>query len=252
MWSLPDITRLNSKAHTTKRRLLAHAQRINTGNAKADELCEHCETRPATSATAWFDIFSNDPKGLLLECEPCRDQHGTPEGYFECEACHRLMPTNYTWEMYSHYIDNFGPVCLPCWAEMELADEDNWIKLTDEDIAAITFDVVRKAKHLIGVKMPIPKGIQFLENVELDGSTGGRLTSSSSCESTPDCGVAEVKEILTRAKEDGHERAILILDGAYQFSVSIGIYVPKPKKVKTKHLHPVEASNQGVHHATSR
>src|SRR5450759_2645389 len=100
MWSLPEITRLNSEAHTGKRRLIAQAERVNRSNA-TDEKCEHCEAR-ATSATPWFDIFSNDPKGLLFECDECRDRYGAPEGYFHCEGCDRLLIENYTWEQYRH------------------------------------------------------------------------------------------------------------------------------------------------------
>jgi hypothetical protein len=38
--------------------------------------------------------------------------------------------------------------------------------------------------------------------------------------------VQELRDLLAQAKEDGHERAILILDAAYRFAVSIGVYVP--------------------------
>jgi len=40
------------------------------------------------------DILSNDPKRLLLECDECCDRYGTPEGYFLCDGCERLMIEN--------------------------------------------------------------------------------------------------------------------------------------------------------------
>jgi hypothetical protein len=37
--------------------------------------------------------------------------------------------------------------------------------------------------------------------------------------------VQEIRDLLAQAREDGYKRAILILDAAYQFAVSIGVYV---------------------------
>jgi len=42
------------------------------------------------------------------------------------------------------------PPYLKCHAERELAKPDNWIELTEENISALTFRDVRRAKHLIG------------------------------------------------------------------------------------------------------
>lgn len=236
MWSLPDIQRLNSIAHTGRRNLLAIVERINRGAALQDEKCERRGKHRITSATPIYDIFSDDPKGLVIQCDECRDRLGTPEGFFTCEACDRLMVENYTWELYRHD-DNDGTVlCLPCYAKREIANHKNWVPLTDEDIAVVTFEIVRKAKHLIAVRMPIPNGIQFFDNVEVDSSSGGELRSTMHADSTPDAGVARFREILTRAKEEGYSRAILILDGAYQFSVSIGVYVDSRKRRPTAQI----------------
>ena len=65
----------------------------------------------------------------------------------------------------------------------------------------------------------------------LDSSTGGLVLGFSSCAPTTDSGVEELREILHAAKAEDHKRAILILDGAYQFAVSIGVYVDAPAPV---------------------
>jgi|GEM_PF-5247444 len=230
MWALPDIRRLNAEAGSkTFRQKLSRACR--TGKLDGKKL--GCEWAGHDGKCAgelrhyfWFDIFSNDPKGILTLCEHHDGYYGSPsEGYFECAYCNRVMVENYTWELYYHDTED-GHVCLPCYVERELAEPSNWIALTDAVIDALTFREVRKAKHLIGVQMPIPKGINFFGNTEMDGLSGGRLTGFSSCEESPDGAVEELKETLRRAQAEGHTRAILILDAAYQFSVSIGIYVP--------------------------
>jgi hypothetical protein len=70
-----------------------------------------------------------------------------------------------------------------------------------------------QATHVIGVRMPIPKSIEFVDNAEFDSGNGRQISGDS------------VQDILTHAMEDGHERALLILDARYQFAVSIGVYV---------------------------
>jgi hypothetical protein len=71
-----------------------------------------------------------------------------------------------------------------------------------------------------------PESLKFLGNVEFDSMSGCRIRGFSSADDTPDAGVQEIRDLLARAREDGHERAILILDAGYQFAVSIGVYVP--------------------------
>ncbi len=230
MWSLPDIKRLNSEAQSNRNKF---KRAVRTGTLDRKKL--QCEWRdhdePAKCSGdlhhySVYDIFSDDPKGVLTLCEHHDGYYGSPsEGYFECIDCNRVTTENYTWELYYHDTED-GQLCLPCYADRELAEPSNWIPLTDAVIDTLTFQDVRKAKHLIGVQMPIPKGIKFLGNTEMDGSSGGRLTAFSSCEDSPDGAVEELKETLHRAQDEGHKRAILILDAAYQFSISIGIYVP--------------------------
>ena len=58
------------------------------------------------------------------------------------------MVENYTWELY-YVIDEGELLCLKCHAVRDLAEPENWIELTDENISALTFRDVRRAKHLI-------------------------------------------------------------------------------------------------------
>jgi hypothetical protein len=231
MWSLPDIQRLNSHAQDNR---VALENAVETGFLNGEALECECAGWGRTDCTGdlrhylWFDIFSDDPKGILTLCERHDGYFGLPtEGYFTCDDCQRVMIENYTWERYSTYDEDACEVlCLPCAAERYISDDDNWLTLTPESVAALNFDRVRKAKHVIGVRMPVPKSIEaFGDGVTLDSSSGGIVRGFSSADSTPDSGVRELRDQLTEAMEAGHKRALLILDGGYQFAVSIGVYV---------------------------
>jgi hypothetical protein len=72
MWSLPDLIRLNSEA-AAKRKLLERAVRIGKLDGKKIP-CDHADydghnCSGSILRTLWFDIFSNDPKGILAQCE---------------------------------------------------------------------------------------------------------------------------------------------------------------------------------------
>jgi hypothetical protein len=219
MWSLPDINRMNSEAHQLKTKL---EQAVRTGTLHREQLkCEwegHSEVCDGDLRHyLWYDIFSDDPKGILTLCDHHDGYYSSPsEGYFTCDDCGRVFTENYTWELYYH-CDDSGIVCLPCYAARELAEDENWIQLTDEGIESVTDKTVHKAKHLIGVKMPVPKGIRFVNNVEYDSMDGHCINGGD---------VEELKETLRQLKGEGSTRAILSLDAAYQFAVSIGVYVP--------------------------
>src|SRR5208282_17026 len=131
-----------------------------------------------------FDIFSDDPKSTLTLCERHDGYYGSPsEGYFTCADCGRVMVENYTWELYYHDTPD-GRLCLPCAAKRHIEDEDNWLPLTDEDIAVVTFEVIHHARHVLGVEMPVPKEIHLFESVTLDSSTGGMLRGFSTADPT--------------------------------------------------------------------
>lgn len=173
-----------------------------------------------------FDIFSDQPKGILTLCEYHDGYYGNPtEGYFTCVDCERVHISNITWEVYSVATEN-GDVCIPCYLKRVLDGEKHWIQLTDEAINAVDFNRVRKAPHCIAVQMPIPPNtIRFVNNVEFDSMDGHCISGS---------GVEELKDTLHQLKDEGVDRALLILDGAYQFAVSIAVYAPVTSGVYDK------------------
>ncbi len=227
MWSLPDINRLNAEASSQKSRL---EKAVRTGILNRKKLC--CEWHDHDSPSRcegelrhylWRDIFSPDPKGIITLCEHHDGYYGNPtEGYFFCDDCGETYAENYTWELYYAHTDEGSQVCLPCYAARIIADEDRWIQLTDENIEVLSFEQVRKAPHCIGVEMPIPKGIRFVDNAEFDSGDGHSISGS---------GVAGLRQTLLQLKADGVPRALLILDAAYQFAVSIGVYAPADAEV---------------------
>ena len=239
MWSLPDIKRLNEQAASKA----AHSEIRQQLSGRRKVECAICD-KPATkdSRHEWFDIFSDDPKGVVGLCAEHDEECGPhPEGFFFCDGCNRLFINNYTWENYYHVTDEGEIFCLNCYAKRYVDDPDNWINLdevdTDRDedgnlydytpgIDELTFEQVRKAAHVIAVDGPTPKGIKYFDGVNLDAFSGGRVTGFSSSEDSPDGGVGELQDILRAAKAAGHTKALLVLDGAYQFCVSIGVYVP--------------------------
>jgi hypothetical protein len=223
MWSLPDIQRLNSEAHLNRKKL---ERAVLTGVLDGERLgCEHGDNcvGPLTHEL-WFDVFSNDPKGIVTQCEYHLEHYGTPAGFFWCEKCCRLMIENYTWELYRTASEDGEQLCLCAAAEQLIDNEDNWIALTDEDIAVVTFEVIRQARHVVGVGTPVPKKIQLFDSITIDSSTGGAVRGFSSADPTPNGAVEQLQEILNQAKRAGYERAILIIDGGFQFAVSVGVY----------------------------
>ncbi len=239
MWSLPDIVRMNNEAAQA-----AQQSQFEKDAAKPqDHLCEVCgwsskETK-ADYGYVWFDIFSDDPKGTIFVCEDHDGYTGSPiEGYFNCGECDRVFIENYSWERYSTIVDECEELCLPCALKRYLEDETNWIApdavqsvVLDPDAPSdLLFDPANgvlnlaKVQHLIGVKMPVPPGIAFLENLEFDAATGQMLATTSS---TFSAGVGESAALrsIHQLAEQGFSRFLIILDAAYQFSVSLGIYV---------------------------
>jgi len=231
MWSLPDIQRLNSEAYFNRRKL---ERGVQTGILNHQQL--RCESGKNCGGVLrhelWFDIFSSNPKGVLTQYEHHFEIYGVPDGFFRCEECDRLLVENYTWERYSTTNEKSEQICLRCAAEQYIVDNDNWIRLTDEDIAVVTFEVIRQARHVLAVEMTVPAEIRFFDGVTLDSATGGLVRSFTTADATPDSSVAMLREILHRAKESDNERAILIVDGLYQFAVSIGVYVPSTNHAK--------------------
>ena len=216
MWSLPDIKQMNSEAASQQKKF---EKMLRSGkDGRKNIKCEHDndECSGEVRLTPWYDIFSDDIKGINAACEYHDDRNGTPEGFFYCDGCNRTFTENYTWELY-YAIHEGSQLCLPCFAYEVLRDEERWTLLTDEAIDALNFNNVRKAPHCIGVSMPVPKEIRFVNNVEFDSMDGHCISGG---------GLDELKDTLRTLRDEGETKAILILDAAYQFAVSIGVYAP--------------------------
>jgi len=231
MWSLPDIKRVNAKAAANATKLKREAARKRKPN------CERCECsgrkHPANVSFLIYDIFSDDPKDVLHLCHDCVGQSGDPwEGYFTCEACGRVTVENYTWERYQTELDG-ASLCLKCAAERFFADETNWIepKLVQEVVLApynprlngenlTLFDPatgvlnVARCRHVLGVSQPLPKCVKFHDNAEFDSMDGHQISGRRLLDV-----IAELNQPF-----------VPVLDAAYQFAVSIGLYVRQPKR----------------------
>jgi hypothetical protein len=223
MWALPNIIKMNDDAVKQWR---AEKRKQKKDILKGQE-CEICGNK-ATEYKNYYDIFSKTPKGYIFLCKNHEDE--TPEGYFYCSDCQRIMAENYTWENY--YVDVDGDrLCLKCYFKREVNNPNNW--LDKEAVDKLTFEQVRKSKHLIAVESKYWQGLlEFVDAVEFDYG-GGKLTGSSSCDSSPANGVSEIKAICYKALEK-HNKVMLITDGCYQFSLSIGIFVRKQSLLKNK------------------
>lgn len=223
MFSLPDIRGMNERAAKNGK---AVRQAAKTGKLDGKPLsCEffmaprNCDGK--VTGEPYYDIFSDDPKGLISLCKHHREDYSdTPEGYFRCEECNRLMVENYTWELYKIVKDGVT-LCLNCARKAWLEKPGNWIDLNGK-LPQFPLDVIRKAPHLIAVGQKCPPELTFIGNAEFDSTDGHQISGE------------DIRAMLTEAKGNGHERAILILDSAYQFAVSIGVYVDADKPKETK------------------
>jgi len=213
VWALPSIQKLNDEASQKEyqNNLTKQATKHLTENGE-QATCDSCD-RPATCSVMWYDIFSNDAKGVIHLCD-FHEEYSTPEGFFYCMDCDTLLIENYTWE---HYLTEEG-LCLNCARERYLTTPENWIELTEQNIKNVDFDTIRKAKHVLAVGQLTPEKLEFLDNAEFDSIDGHQISGDS------------VQSILEQARTKGHKEAILILDAAYQFAVSIGVYVSKEKE----------------------
>ena len=189
---------------------------------KRKPVCEHIDcTNSATVSYLTYDIFSDDPKGVIHLCEQHDGYSGDPmEGYFTCARCHRVMAENYTWERYAVQCDG-EPVCLKCAAEEYFADANNWISPSAVKRVVLSpdrrplFDPttgvlnIAKCRHVLGVQQPLPSGVEFVDNAEFDSLDGHQISGD------------DLLEVIQRLDQP----FCPVLDAAYQFAVSIGIYV---------------------------
>ena len=212
MWSLPDISKLNESA---VKEYEARKDKPVNELLKGKE-CQICGTEKATTATDYYDIFSDTPKGQIFTCDDCYpEQEGD---LFYCQSCKRYHVSNYTRELY-HTTNEFGEdICLNCALDAALEDADNFIY--QKGVGKIDFEKVKQAKHLIPVEGKYWKEkLEFEGNVEFDSSSGQCISGG---------GIDELKSLCRDAvKKSKSKRCILILDAAYQFAISIGVYYEK-------------------------
>jgi hypothetical protein len=216
VWALPDINRLNATAAANAAKLRRQAR------SKRKPACEYygCPNR-ATMSYLTYDIFSDDPKGAIHLCEHHDGYSGDPiEGYFTCARCTRVMAENYTWERYVVELDG-EQICLKCAAEEYFTDPDNWIAPSAITQVVLSpggvplFDPaggvlnIARCRHVLGVKQPVPPGIEFVDNAEFDSMDGHQISGD------------DLVDVIKRLDQP----FCPVLDAAYQFAVSIGIYV---------------------------
>lgn len=235
MWSQPDIVRMNANAKASVRTLREKQRKPETNECEIDyghrDEALDSTPHPAAYAHEYYDIFSEDPKGLVFVCEDADEQGMWRESFFDCDNCNRLFVTNYTWENYSTEYDD-ATVCIPCALKLYMADEDNWIdpKLVkkidlegadkpffyhaeDQPDGEYTLNLSR-VKHVMAVDMPIPKSLVFIDNFEFDSYNGHQISGRDF-------------EVFEQAVDEGYDKVLVVLDAAYQFSVSIGVYVKR-------------------------
>ena len=232
MWSLPDIKRLNSlnsEAQLNRKRL-EEAVRTGVLDGKTLRCCEytkHC--RGPLEHRLWYDIYSDGPRWIVSMCEFHRIRFGRPENFFTCFNCQRWMAKVYVYTLPFTITEDGWPVCLRCAAQRYVEKEDNWIALRDEDIAVVGFYAIQCAPHVLDACMPlaetVAEKIQLFDRVALDNETCGMIFGIGCQDPTPESAVEALREILEEAKNAGHDRALLIIDGVYEFAFSIGVYV---------------------------
>jgi hypothetical protein len=212
MWSLPDINRLNASAAAKAHQL----RRVAARKRKPQCGIYGCNHR-AIDSTLWFDIFSDDPKGVIHTC-PEHSFEDDPD-LFRCENCDRAIVDHYTWERYRVEL-NGDTLCLSCAAKRYFDESRNWID--PRKVSAVVFrqqemefnavdgqlDIAR-CRHVLGVKQPLPAGVVLQDNAEFDGQNGHQISGEN------------LLDVIR-----GLDRPFCpVLDAAYQFAVSIGIYL---------------------------
>jgi hypothetical protein len=216
MWCLPNIVSMNARDAAGAKNL---KRKLRRGPGKR-QVCEvYGCGKKASASIPWFDVFSEDPKGLIHVCAECSAE--SVEGFFRCDACTRMLIDHITWERYQVKL-NDRVLCLKCAAEEYFSDPANWIDpklVKDAGLdrnGAPLFDQgtgflnVAKCRHVLGVEQPLPDGVEFHTNAEFDSHSGTQISGDN----LPD---------IIQGLEG--QPFCPVLDAAYQFAVSIGIYV---------------------------
>ena len=215
MWCLPSLDKINGTAVANREKYDRQARLKKS----AKHSCECCG-QPSTVHEKYFDIFSEDAKGVRHLCQSCNDEGRGDEGYFTCDCCGRLKVENYTWEIYRRTDPETGEtLCLTCAAKNHFADDANLID--PKTVAQVVLERgdgklfengvlnLAHAPHVLGVQQPVPKGIKFVDNYEFDSMSGHQISGGNV--------LFDIQQL--------DQPIYCVCDAGYQFAVSIGIYV---------------------------
>jgi hypothetical protein len=218
MWSLPNIAAMNARAAAQASKL-RRAMRRGPGKRQVCDVYG-CGGK-AFESVPWFDVFSDDPKGLIHVCTAHSAED--VEEFFVCEGCQRVMIDHITWERYAVQIGN-RTLCLKCAAEEYFADPANWIepKLVKEvgfdRNGAPLFNTEKgflnlaRCRHVLGVEQKPPAGIIFVDNFEVDSTDLHQISGD------------HPRDIVRQLEAP----FCAVLDAGWQFAVSIGFYIRQP------------------------
>jgi hypothetical protein len=216
MWSLPDITAMNARKELSQ---TSYRRQARLRGLSRKYPCECCG-KPSTAHLPYYDIFSDAISGVTHLCAGHYDDGHGNEGFFDCAKCGRRMIENITWERYAVNLNGGDPVCLKCAAQSYFADPQNWVdshKVKSLDWCADNAPLLTasgvlnlaRCRHVLGVKQPVPAGICFRFNAEFDNEDLHQISGFGFLED-----IQALKEPFCP-----------VLDAAWQFALSIGIYV---------------------------
>ncbi len=213
MWSLPDINRLNANAAAKAQQLRREAAR------KRKPQCGiyGCNHR-AIDSTLWFDIFSDDPKGRDSRLRQAfMGRRPRPVSSVRIASASWWITTH---KSVTELELNGDLLCLRCAARRCFDLPQNWINPPavshvvlepgDGPLFDLETGVLNLAccRHVLAVKQPLPAGVVFHENAEFDGQDGHQISGDN----------------LLDVIRGLNQPFCPVVDAAYQFAVSIGIY----------------------------
>ena len=221
MWCLSSMADQNKRAASA-----AHKKEIRKALRNKKAVCDSESDQCSGDVTSreYFDIFGSYAKGVVHTCSHCEELYGSPpSGYFECACCSKWFVENYTHELYFAHDENGDTVCLNCFRDRYLSKPDNFLSLDDDSIERFSFEDVKKAPHLLAVQQSKPPNLKCHASVLFDSGSGETVTSS--CSTSPQInGVNELKDALRQMKAEGEEKAVLIMDQAWQFCCQVSLY----------------------------
>lgn len=232
MWGLPDIVKMNEEAH--KKALSGKPLEWYIDRRIDPETGEPAQCYYQSSAcdgevggVLWYDVFSGDPRGVLFLCDHHAQVCGCPDGYFQCVSCDLVYITNYTWEPYGVYDSLEGGVlCLDCCAEKVISNPKSWIALKQSGIT-LREDDLGKVKHIFA-QGGSRHGLEQIGDSVLYERDWVHVGTKAERHLWP------LEQLLQQARQEGYSKALLAVDGVYQFGYSVGVYVQPQERASSK------------------